>query len=208
LLIGPDTRMAVVGAPSYFAQRSPPKKPQDVTTHNCINLRLPTHGGLYAWELEKGRRELHVRVDGQLIFNNIALRINAVLEGLGLAFLPEDAVRPYLTRGRLSRVLEDWCPPFSGYHLFTPVGDRPRPPLGYWWTRSDIAEPSPDGGARQKRSQRMTASSKIVAARECLLLGPKRPYRRSAFWTDTGCITCEDRDLRPLGAVHLPCKYV
>jgi len=118
--IGPDMRMAVVGAPAYFARRSPPKKPQDLTDHNCINLRLPTHGGLYAWELEKGRRELHVRVDGQLIFNNIALRLNAALEGLGLAFLPEDAVQPYLAQGRLKRVLEEWCPPFPGYHLYYP----------------------------------------------------------------------------------------
>lgn len=118
--IGPDMRMAVVGAPSYFAKRPRPKKPQELTDHNCINLRLPTHGGLYAWELEKGHRELHVRVDGQLVFNNITLRVNAVLEGLGLAFLPEDAVQPYLEQGRLKRVLEDWCPPFPGYHLYYP----------------------------------------------------------------------------------------
>jgi len=118
--IGPDMRMAVVGAQSYFAKRSLPKKPQELTDHNCINLRLPTHGGLYAWELEKGHRELHVRVDGQLVFNNITLRVNAVLEGLGLAFLPEDAVQPYLAQGRLKRVLEDWCPPFPGYHLYYP----------------------------------------------------------------------------------------
>ena len=128
--IGPDMRMAVVGAPSYFAQRSPPKKPQDLTMHNCINLRLPTRGGLYAWELERGRRELHVRVDGQLVFNNIALRINAVLEGLGLAFLPEDAVQPYLMQGRLRRVLEDWCSPFSGYHLYYPSRRQTSPALG------------------------------------------------------------------------------
>ena len=118
--IGPDMRMAVVGAPKYFAQRSAPKKPQDLTAHNCINLRMPTHGGLYAWELEKGSRELHVRVDGQFVFNNISLRVNAALEGLGLAFLPEDWVRPYLSEGRLKRVLEDWCPPFPGYHLYYP----------------------------------------------------------------------------------------
>lgn len=118
--IGPDMRMAVVGAPSYFVKRSPPKRPQELTDHNCINLRLPTHGGLYAWELGKGHRELHVRVDGQLIFNNITLRMNAVLEGLGLALLPEDAVQPYLAQGRLKRVLEDWCAPFPGYHLYYP----------------------------------------------------------------------------------------
>jgi DNA-binding transcriptional LysR family regulator len=118
--IGPDMRMAVVAAPSYFAQRSMPKKPQDLTEHNCINMRLPTYGGLYAWELEKGKRELHVRVEGQLVFNNIKLRADAALAGLGLAFLPEDVVQPYLEQGRLRRVLEDWCPPFPGYHLYYP----------------------------------------------------------------------------------------
>ena len=118
--VGPDMRMAVVGAPSYFAKHAVPKKPQELTAHNCINLRLPTRGGLYAWELEKGRREMHVRVDGQLTFNNIALRINAVLDGLGLAFLPEDAVQSHVAQGRLRRVLEDWCPPFAGYHLYYP----------------------------------------------------------------------------------------
>ncbi len=118
--IGPDMRMAVVGAPSYFAKRSPPKKPQDLTDHNCINLRLPTYGGLYAWEFEKGSRELKVRVDGQLVFNNIAQRVNAALAGFGLAYLPEDVVQPHLAQGHLKRVLEDWCPPFPGYHLYYP----------------------------------------------------------------------------------------
>lgn len=118
--IGPAMRMAIVGAPSYFAKRSPPKKPQELTEHNCVNMRLPTYGGLYAWELEKGKRELHVRVDGQVIFNNIKLRVDAALAGLGLTFLPEDIVQPYLDQGRLKRVLEDWCPPFPGYHLYYP----------------------------------------------------------------------------------------
>ncbi len=118
--IGPDMRMAAVGAPSYFARRPRPKKPQDLTAHDCINLRLPTYGGLYAWEFEKGGRELKVRVEGQLVFNNIALRLNAALAGLGLAYLPEDQVRTYLASGRLIRVLDVWCPPFSGYHLFYP----------------------------------------------------------------------------------------
>lgn len=118
--IGPDMRMAVVGAPSYFEKRPIPKKPQDLTEHNCINLRLPTYGGLYAWEFEKGRRELKVRVDGQLVFNSLRQRLDAALTGLGLAYLPEDVARPYLTEGRLKRVLEDWCPPFPGYHLYYP----------------------------------------------------------------------------------------
>jgi DNA-binding transcriptional LysR family regulator len=118
--IGPDMRMAVVGAPSYFKKRARPKIPQDLTAHNCINLRLPTHGGLYAWEFEKAGRELKVRVDGQLTFNTLALRLNAVLAGLGISYLPEDQVRSHLGAGRLMRVLADWCPPFSGYHLYYP----------------------------------------------------------------------------------------
>jgi DNA-binding transcriptional LysR family regulator len=118
--IGPDFRMAVVAAPSYFAKRPPPKRPQDLTDHDCINIRLPTYGGIYAWEFEKRGRELKVRVEGQLVFNNLALRLNAVLAGLSLAYLPEDHVRKHLEDGRLVRVLEDWCPPFSGYHLYYP----------------------------------------------------------------------------------------
>jgi len=118
--IGPDMRMAVVGAPSYFAKRSPPKKPQELADHNCINLRLPTYGGLYAWEFEKGGRELKVRVDGQLVFNGSAQMLNAALAGFGLAYVPEDLAQPHVTQGRLKRVLEDWCPPFPGYHLYYP----------------------------------------------------------------------------------------
>jgi len=118
--IGPDMRMAVVGAPSYFARRSLPKKPQDLTDHNCINLRLPTYGGLYAWEFEKGERKLKVRGEGQLVFNSTAQMLNAALSGLGLAYVPEDLAQPHLAKGRLKRVLEDWCPPFSGCHLYYP----------------------------------------------------------------------------------------
>jgi DNA-binding transcriptional LysR family regulator len=125
--IGPDMRMVVVGAPSYFARRPSPKKPQDLTVHNCINLRLPTYGGLYAWEFEKRGRALKVRVLGQLVFNNIALRLNAALAGLGLAYLPEDQVQPHLADGRLIRVLGDWCPPFAGYHLYYPSRRQPTP---------------------------------------------------------------------------------
>src|SRR5467141_1775398 len=118
--IGPDMRMAVVGAPSYFAKRSPPKKPQDLTEHNCINLRLPTYGGLYAWEFEKGDRELKVRVEGQLVLNSTTQMLNAALAGLGLAYVPQDLAQPHLDKGLLSRVIEDWCPPYSGYHLYYP----------------------------------------------------------------------------------------
>jgi DNA-binding transcriptional LysR family regulator len=118
--IGPDLRMAVVGAPPYFEKRSPPKKPQDLTEHNCINLRLPSHGGLYAWEFEKGGRELRARVDGQLVLNSATQILNAALAGFGLAYVPEGLVQPHLAKGRLIRVLEDWCPPYSGYHLYYP----------------------------------------------------------------------------------------
>jgi DNA-binding transcriptional LysR family regulator len=118
--IGPDMRMAVVGAPSYFAKRPAPKKPQDLTEHNCINLRLPTYGGLYAWEFEKGKRELKVRVDGQLVFNTIMQRLDAALAGLGVAYMPEDIPQLHIAQGSLTRVLEDWCPPFPGYHLYYP----------------------------------------------------------------------------------------
>jgi DNA-binding transcriptional LysR family regulator len=118
--IAPDMRMAVVGSPAYFKNRSEPKKPQDLIGHNCINLRLPTHGGLYAWEFEKGGRELKVRVEGQLIFNSTVQMLNAALAGLGLVYAPEGMVQPYLARGRLKRVLEDWCLPYPGYHLWYP----------------------------------------------------------------------------------------
>jgi DNA-binding transcriptional LysR family regulator len=118
--IGPDMRMAVVGAPSYFRKRLAPKKPQDLIGHNCINLRLPSDRGLYAWEFEKGDRELKVRVEGQLVFNGTAQILNAALAGLGLAYLPEGLVQPHLAKSRLKRVLEDWCPPYSGYHLYYP----------------------------------------------------------------------------------------
>ena len=118
--IGPDIRMAIVGAPTYLARHPTPKKPQDLVEHRCINLRLPTHGGLYAWEFEKGGRELKVRVEGQLVFNGTTQMLNAALAGFGLAYVPEDLAQPYVAKGRLKRVLEDWCPPFSGYHLYYP----------------------------------------------------------------------------------------
>ena len=118
--IGPDMRMAVVGAPAYFKNRPEPKRPQDLIRHNCINLRLPTHESLYAWEFERGSRELRVRVDGQLTFNTTAQLLGAALVGLGLAYVPEGMVEPQIGRGRLKRVLSEWCPPYSGYHLFYP----------------------------------------------------------------------------------------
>src|SRR5262245_36489126 len=122
--IGPDTRMAVVGAPSYFKGRPEPKKPQDLINHNCITLRLP-HGGLYVWEFEKGGRELRVRVEGQLTYNTTAQMLSAALAGLGLAYVPEGLAQPHVARGRLKRVLADWCPPYSGYHLYYPSRRQP-----------------------------------------------------------------------------------
>jgi DNA-binding transcriptional LysR family regulator len=125
--IGPDIRMAVVGAPDYFAGRKRPRTPQDLTEHSCINLRLPTAGGLYAWEFEKGDRKLRVRVDGQLVFNTATLAVKAALAGAGLAFVPEDRVREHVSEGRLIRVLADWCPPFPGFHLYYPSRRQPTP---------------------------------------------------------------------------------
>ncbi|MFZ3350373.1 MAG: LysR family transcriptional regulator [Xanthobacteraceae bacterium] len=122
--IAPNMRMAVVGAPSYFRKRKP-KRPQDLIDHNCINLRLPTHGALYAWEFGKAGRDLKVRVDGQLTLNTTAQMLNAALVGGGLTYVPEGLAEPYVTKRRLTRVLEDWCPPFSGYHLWYPSRRQP-----------------------------------------------------------------------------------
>ena len=114
-------RMAVVGSPSYFERYGGvPVSPQDLTVHNCIVTRLPTYGGLFPWGLEKDGRQLKVRGEGQLVFNTLAMRLQSALDALGLAYLPEDQVLPHVREGRLVRVLEDWCPPFPGYHLYYP----------------------------------------------------------------------------------------
>lgn len=118
--IGPDMRMAVVGSPAYFSRYPKPVIPADLVAHNCITLRMPTHGGLFMWEFEKNGQALKVRIEGQLVFNNIAMRLESALQGLGLAYMPEDAVRPHIEQGHLIRVLEDWCEPYSGYHLYYP----------------------------------------------------------------------------------------
>jgi DNA-binding transcriptional LysR family regulator len=120
LPVGPQLRMAVVGSPAYFQRHPRPKSPHELTGHNCITIRLPTHGGIFAWEFEKKGKELKVRVEGQLVFNNIAMRLQAALEGLGLAYMPEDLVHAHIEAGTLVRVLADWCPPFPGYHLYYP----------------------------------------------------------------------------------------
>jgi DNA-binding transcriptional LysR family regulator len=118
--ISPDIRFAVVGAKSYFSKHPPPHTPQDLVTHSCINLRLPTYGGLWAWDFERDGRELKVRVDGQLTFNSIFQVRDAVIEGYGLAYIPEDLARPYLSKGQLVWVLQEWSPPWTGYHLYYP----------------------------------------------------------------------------------------
>jgi DNA-binding transcriptional LysR family regulator len=128
--IGPDVRFAVVGTKAYFAKHPAPKAPQDLIAHSCINLRLPTHGGLWAWEFERNGRELKVRVDGQLIFNNIFQVRDAALDGFGLAYVPEDLARPHLSRGHLACVLEEWSPRWSGYHLYYPSRRQSSPALG------------------------------------------------------------------------------
>lgn len=116
--IGPDMRMAVVGSPAYFARRPRPRTPQDLAAHDCINMRLPTYGGIWAWDFEKDGHEMKARVDGQLVFNTGAQILRAALAGFGLAYLPDDMARKELAEGRLERVLEDWCPPFPGYFLY------------------------------------------------------------------------------------------
>jgi DNA-binding transcriptional LysR family regulator len=118
--IGSDMRMAAVASPAYFAGRPVPQTPHDLAEHRCINLRFPTLGGLYAWEFEKAGRALNVRVEGQLVVNDIALARLGALGGSGIAYLPEDYVQPSVEAGRLQRVLADWCPPFPGYHLYYP----------------------------------------------------------------------------------------
>jgi DNA-binding transcriptional LysR family regulator len=118
--IAPDLRMVVVGSPAYFATRKKPATPQDLTAHNCANLRLPTYGGLYAWEFAKNGQELQVQVQGQMIFNTTPQMLTAALEGYGLAYVPEDLVQQHVAEGSLVQVLEDWCPTEPGYHLYYP----------------------------------------------------------------------------------------
>jgi DNA-binding transcriptional LysR family regulator len=118
--IGPDIRMAAVATPAYFARRGKPKAPQELAAHVCINLRMPTLGGVYAWEFEKGSREIAVRVEGQLTVNDIAVIRQAALNGVGVAFMPEDIARAHIDAGELIRVLADWTPPVPGYHLYYP----------------------------------------------------------------------------------------
>jgi DNA-binding transcriptional LysR family regulator len=124
LRIGPRLRMATVGSPAYFARRGRPENPHDLAEHSCINLRMMS-GSIYAWEFEKDGRELNVKVQGQLTFNNVDLIVAAVLAGHGLAHLVEDRVARLLAEGALVRVLDDWCEPFDGYYLYYPSRRQP-----------------------------------------------------------------------------------
>lgn len=119
LPISPKLRMAAVASPAYFENHPIPKVPEDLTRHNCINIRFPS-GGVYVWEFERRDRQVNVRVEAQAIFNTSPHIVLAALEGLGIAFLPEEEFAPHIEEGRLVRVLQDWCPPFSGYHLYYP----------------------------------------------------------------------------------------
>lgn len=123
--IGPELRMAVVAAPAYFARHPPPHTPGGLAAHRCINLRLQTAGGLYAWELERDGRELRVRVEGQITSSSMTMNIQAALDGFGIAFAVEDQVEAEIRAGRLIRVLDDWCPPFAGYYLYYPSRRQP-----------------------------------------------------------------------------------
>ncbi|RVQ58902.1 LysR family transcriptional regulator [Sinorhizobium medicae] len=125
--IGPLARMIVVAAPSCFVDRARPQVPQDLTGHRCINLRLPSYGGFYAWEFERDGHEVRVRVDGQVAFNGVPQLVNAALDGFGLAYVHEDVVREHLKDRRLVQILGDWTPPFPGYHLYYPSRRHPAP---------------------------------------------------------------------------------
>ncbi|MBB5390070.1 DNA-binding transcriptional LysR family regulator [Herbaspirillum sp. SJZ130] len=125
--IGPPLRMVVAASPAYFEQHPVPKHPDDLMSHNCINQRMPTSGGLYVWDFEKRGKKINVRVDGTLIFNTAPPQIDAALAGLGILLLPEDDLAAHLESGRLVRVLEDWCPRFEGYHLYYPSRRQPSP---------------------------------------------------------------------------------
>ena len=128
--IGPDMRMAIVGAPTYFERHPRPDSPRDLTGHHCIYTRLPTHGNLMSWEFEKDGEEVAVRVEGPLVLNTLSLGLRAALDGLGLGYCPEDLVAGDLAERRLIRVLKDWCPPFPGYHLYYPSRRQLSPVLG------------------------------------------------------------------------------
>lgn len=146
--ISPDLRFALVGSKSYFARRPPPQAPHELVDHRCINLRLPTSGGLYAWEFGKDGQDMRVRVDGQLVFNDVYQILRAAVDGFGLAYIPEGMVQAHLDDGRLVRVLEDWSPMWTGYHLYYPNRRQPSPAMRLL---VDALRYPPDGGPAADR---------------------------------------------------------
>lgn len=123
--IGPDIQFAIVGSPDYLAKHPQPRKPQDIAEHECINQRLMSNGEIYAWEVRKGKQRQSIRGEGQVVFNNPKQILNAALAGFGLGYVPEQMARPYITKGRLKQVLDDWCPSSPGYHLYYPSHRKP-----------------------------------------------------------------------------------
>lgn len=123
--IGPDVCFAAVATKRYFAKHPIPKRPEELMQHNCINLRLLTHGGLWAWEFQHGKRQVNVRVDGQLTCNSVYDCLDAAVTGLGIAYVPREMAAPYIKTGHLVSVLEDWCPLWSGFHLYYPSRRQP-----------------------------------------------------------------------------------
>lgn len=116
--IGPSLRMAAVAAPDYLARRGLPRTPHQLTEHNCIHFRMPSSGRLYAWEFKKGKQEIKVHADGPLTFDDPDMLLAAAVDGQGVACLIEDHAAAAIADGSLIRLLEDWCPPFPGYHLY------------------------------------------------------------------------------------------
>ena len=165
--IGPPLRMAVVAAPAYLAAHPAPKVPQDLMAHNCINQRMPTSGGLYVWDFERKGRRLNVRVDGQLIFNTTQPQVDAALAGLGVTLLPEDEVLPHIEAGCLVRLLQDWCPPFAGYHLYYPSRRQPSPAFArvVESLRNSEAAPQPEPGAGPAGKARVSRAAPRGRAR-------------------------------------------
>ncbi|MBJ9974152.1 LysR family transcriptional regulator [Pseudomonas sp. S75] len=160
--IGPPLRMAIAASPEYFASHPIPKKPHDLLNHNCINMRLQTSRGIYVWDFMRRGKQLNVRVDGQLIFNTTPNMVDAALVGLGVAALPEEEFAPHIEEGRLVRVLEDWCEPFSGYFLYYPSRRQPSPAFSLVVdalrysegrpTKETIGTPKKTAGSRKKAS--------------------------------------------------------
>lgn len=146
--IGPPMRLAVVASPDYFKTHPVPKVPQDLTAHPCINQRMPSSGGLYVWDFERRGRQVNVRVDGQLIFNTTQPQVDAALAGLGITLLPEDELMPHIEAGRLVRVLEDWCAPFGGYHLYYPSRGQPSPAFSLVVDALRLRDRAPEGKRR------------------------------------------------------------